>query len=124
MWVSITHTEPNISGGSYRCYDERRMCRGLKTLPDAGLYSQPPRTQPTAHQLKTALLKHGQEQGHSIDWENWRILSKDNRTYKVLIRESLEIQRRKPTLNRTTTSGPLIVFSVEISTPKPTVKLK
>ena len=55
----------------------------------------------TPHQQKSALFKHSQELGPSTDWKYWRILSKDRHTYKLLIRESLEIQRHQPTLTLT-----------------------
>jgi hypothetical protein len=39
-----------------------------------------------------------------------KILAKDNRPYRLLIRESLAIQQQQPEFNKTISSIPLIAF--------------
>ena len=74
--------------------------------------------------LKSALYKHQINANHTINWSEWKILSKDSNRYRLLIRESLQILQRKPSLNRTTCSIPLIVYPEGLQSPKPTVKLR
>ncbi len=64
------------------------------------------------------------DRNHTIDWKDWKILSKDNKHYRLLIRESLYIADYKPNLNRTTCSAPLIIYPEGIKTKKPKVKIK
>ncbi|CAF1262110.1 unnamed protein product, partial [Adineta ricciae] len=49
----------------------------------------------------SALHKHQTDTGHQLDWEIWKIISKDSHKYRLLVRESLAILKHKPTLNRT-----------------------
>ena len=48
---------------------------------------------------QSSVLKHAQETGHSIDWENWKILDRANRDQKLLLKEMLHIYKHKPELN-------------------------
>ena len=50
---------------------------------------------------KSAIHEHQKNTGHRIDWKNWRIIGKDQRRYRLLIRESLAIMEHEPDLNRT-----------------------
>ncbi|CAF1357575.1 unnamed protein product, partial [Didymodactylos carnosus] len=58
----------------------------------------------------SALEKHAHDSFHKIDWDNWRIVDRDNIEYRLLIKESLFILAFKPNLNGTVRSVPLIVF--------------
>ncbi|CAF1451867.1 unnamed protein product [Adineta steineri] len=62
----------------------------------------------------SALYKHQLNTGHHLNWEAWKILSKDSHKYRLLIRESLAILKHKPTLNRTVQSAPLIIYPTGI----------
>ncbi|CAF3892145.1 unnamed protein product, partial [Rotaria sp. Silwood1] len=73
---------------------------------------------------KSALYRHHTETNHTINWKEWKIISKDIRRYRLLVRESLHILQKKPILNRTTSSAPLIVYSEGLQISKPTVKIK
>ena len=68
--------------------------------------------------------KHELETGHEINWKDWKILTKDPVSYRLKVRESLLIGLNNPTLNRTTTSVPLVVFPEGIQPTKPKVKIK
>ena len=58
----------------------------------------------------SSLAEHEKNTGHRIDWENVRVLWRDNISYRLLIKESLVIQAHEPQLNRTTHSVPLLIF--------------
>lgn len=62
------------------------------------------------YQPNSALGRHVRILGHSIDFKNIRILTKDSRPYRLLLKESLEIRARNPALNNADTSVPLYVF--------------
>ncbi|CAF1943380.1 unnamed protein product [Rotaria magnacalcarata] len=72
----------------------------------------------------SALMKHAHEYQHQINWKETKILDKDTKPYRLLVRESLLIKQFQPILNRTVNSVPLIVFPEGIPTKKPTVKIK
>ena len=72
-------------------------------------------------QVKSALRRHEIDTGHEI---NWKILSKDKKHYRLLIRESLLIQNLPPILNKTVCSAPLIVYPEGLQSSKPKVKIK
>ena len=74
--------------------------------------------------MKSALYKHQIEKNHTINWNDWKIISKDCKKYRLLVRESLQILNKKPNLNRTVCSVPLIVYPEGIQTSKPTVKIR
>ena len=76
------------------------------------------------NQVKSALRRHEIDTGHEINWRNWKILSKDTKRYRLLVRESLLIQNRQPTLNKTVCSVPLIVYPEGLQPYKPRVKIK
>ncbi|CAF3914165.1 unnamed protein product [Rotaria sp. Silwood1] len=73
---------------------------------------------------KSALYKHHVEKNHLINWTEWEIISKDPNRYRLLVRESLHILQKKPTLNRMMHSTPLIVYPEGLQLSKPTVKIK
>jgi hypothetical protein len=62
------------------------------------------------YQPNSALGKHVKRTGHSIEFQNPLILNQDQRNYRLLSKESLEIRSKKPVLNGTDTSVPLYVF--------------
>lgn len=73
---------------------------------------------------KSAIYDHALETGHSIDWENWKLLSKDQKYYPLLVRESIQIARYQPSLNRTICSVPLVIYPDVTSIINPKVKMK
>ena len=50
----------------------------------------------------TAVGEHCKEHQHSLTWENVSVLAREDNTSRRKIREALEIQQEKPTLNRDT----------------------
>jgi hypothetical protein len=60
--------------------------------------------------ILSALSKHEKDTGHHINWKDFRVIWRDENSYRLLVKESLVIQAYKPELNRTTHSVPLIVF--------------
>ena len=58
----------------------------------------------------SALGKHVKNTGNSIDFQNVHIINQDQNSYRLLIKESIEIRARQPTLNGTDKSVPLYVF--------------
>lgn len=58
----------------------------------------------------SAVNRHAQETGHSIDWRNWIILSKDRNPHRLCVRESIAIAEFQPSLNVTVRSVPLLIF--------------
>ena len=58
----------------------------------------------------SSLAEHEKITGHHIDWQNVRVVWRDNIGYRLLIKESLVIRAHEPQLNRTTHSVPLLVF--------------
>ncbi|CAF2999044.1 unnamed protein product [Rotaria sp. Silwood2] len=60
--------------------------------------------------INSALADHQRETRHSIDWENYKILWRDNLPHRLLLKESLVIKAHQPALNRTTHSVPLLIF--------------
>ncbi|CAF5081582.1 unnamed protein product, partial [Rotaria sp. Silwood1] len=61
--------------------------------------------------LRSAIQRHIAQNKHKIDWHNWSILGRDKHPYRLLVKESLAIAENLPSLNQTTRSVPLIVFS-------------
>ncbi|CAF3688446.1 unnamed protein product [Rotaria sp. Silwood1] len=59
---------------------------------------------------KSAIYKHHTVTNHKINWKGWEIISKDIRRYRLLVRKSLHILQKKPFLNRTTSSAPLLIY--------------
>jgi hypothetical protein len=66
--------------------------------------------------ILSALCKHEKDTGHHINWKDFRVVWRDENTYRLLVKESLVIQAYKPELNRTTHSVPLIVFPDVLTT--------
>ncbi|CAF1659013.1 unnamed protein product [Adineta ricciae] len=98
--------------------------RSLKTknTHSLSLDSSPATAVPRKH--RSAIYEHQQQTNHSIDWSNWKIIDKDPHGFKLKIRESLAIQQHQPTLNRTMSSTPLIIFPEGLRITKPKVKIK
>ncbi|CAF4078830.1 unnamed protein product, partial [Rotaria sp. Silwood2] len=71
----------------------------------------------------SAVKQHEINNNHKIDWENFNIIAKDNKHYRLLVKESLLICKSEPTLNKTVCSVPLIIYP-EGLTNKPKVKIK
>ncbi|CAF2636559.1 unnamed protein product [Rotaria sp. Silwood2] len=72
---------------------------------DSGEDDDLPRTPYTS-----AIKRHMTCTKHKIDWKNWNILDKDKHPYRLLVKESLAINAKSPTLNLTTRSVPLVVY--------------
>ncbi|CAF3087254.1 unnamed protein product, partial [Rotaria sp. Silwood2] len=73
---------------------------------------------------QSAIYQHEVETGHSINWGNWKLLSKDYKLYRLLIRESIQISKLEPSLNRTVRSVPLVIYPDSSSLFKAKVKMK
>ncbi|CAF1933014.1 unnamed protein product, partial [Rotaria magnacalcarata] len=73
--------------------------------------------------MKSALYKHQMNMNHTINWSDWKIISKDCKKYRLLVRESLQILHKKQILNRTMCSVPLVVYPEGLQISKPTVKI-
>ena len=58
----------------------------------------------------SSIAEHEETTGHHMDWQNFRVVWRDNNVYCLLIEESLVIRAHEPRLNRTTHSVPLLVF--------------
>ncbi|CAF3954010.1 unnamed protein product [Rotaria sordida] len=58
----------------------------------------------------SAIKRHITSTKHKIDWHNWTILDKDKHPYRLLVKESLAINEKSPTLNLTTRSVPFVVY--------------
>ena len=61
---------------------------------------------------------------HKINWKNFNIIDSDRKRYQLLVKESLLLYNFKPTLNKTTSSVPVIIFPKALRTKKPIVKMK
>ncbi|CAF0809978.1 unnamed protein product [Rotaria sordida] len=73
---------------------------------------------------QSVIYQHEVETGHSIDWDNWKLLSNDQKFYRLLIRESIQISKLEPSLNRTVRSVPLVIYSDSSSLFKTKAKMK
>jgi len=71
----------------------------------------------------SAVKQHENNTNHTIDWTNFNIIARDNKNYQLLVKESLLINSQKPSLNKTTSSVPLIIFPEGLKI-KPQVKIK
>ena len=47
---------------------------------------------------------------HSVSYDDFRILTRENKTFLLELKESLFIMRDKPSLNRSITSAPLYLI--------------
>jgi 1-acyl-sn-glycerol-3-phosphate acyltransferase len=74
--------------------------------------------------IHSAVKQHENNNNHRIDWINCNIIARDNKNYQLLVKESLLINKLKPTLNKTTCSVPLIIFPEGLRTNKLKVKIK
>jgi len=72
----------------------------------------------------SSVKQHEINNNHKMDWINFDIVARDNKNYQLLIKESILINNLKPSLNRTTTSAPLIIYPEGLKTHKPKVKIK
>ncbi|CAF1345862.1 unnamed protein product [Adineta ricciae] len=81
-------------------------------------------TLPHNKSIQSAVKQHELSNNHHIDWTNFNILAKDNKNYQLLVKESLLINNLKPSLNRTMSSVPLIVFPEGLVSSKPKVKIR
>ena len=48
----------------------------------------------------SAIYKHQVTQRHLIDWDNPRILDREENTTKRKLKEAIQIKKRNPSLNR------------------------
>src|SRR4051812_22038618 len=53
-----------------------------------------------------ATHRHCQDTGHTIDYDNVKILDRANTYYKILLKEQLHIDKRKPKLSIQHNSSP------------------
>ena len=60
--------------------------------------------------ITSAIQRHIALTKHNIDWYNWKTLERDTHPYRLLVKESLTITQKAPSLNQTTRSVPLVVF--------------
>jgi hypothetical protein len=74
--------------------------------------------------IKSTIHDHVVETGHVIDWDNWKLLSKDRRYYQLLVRESIHISKHQPSLNKTICSVPLVIYPDISSIIRPKCKMK
>jgi hypothetical protein len=66
----------------------------------------------------SALSKYEKDTGHHINWKDFRVVWRNENSYRLPVKELLVIQAYKPELNRTTHSVPLIVFPDDLTTDK------
>ena len=59
----------------------------------------------------SSIAEHEETTGHHMDWKSFRIVSRDNNVYRLLIKDSLTIRAHEPRLNHTTHSESLLVFA-------------
>ena len=74
--------------------------------------------------FQSEIYQHEMKTGRSMNRSNWKLLSKDQKYHRLLVRESIQISKFEPSLNRTVRSVPLIVYSDSSSLLKPKVKMK
>jgi hypothetical protein len=79
---------------------------------------------PLSKTFKSTIHDDVVETGHVMDWDNWRLLSKDHKYYQLLVRESIQISKHQPSLNKTICSVPLIIYPDISSIIRPKVKMK
>ena len=58
----------------------------------------------------SSIAEHEETTGRHMDWQNFRIVWRDNKVYRLLIKDSLIIRAHEPWLNRSTHSVPPLVF--------------
>ncbi|CAF3164199.1 unnamed protein product [Rotaria sp. Silwood2] len=75
-------------------------------------------------ETNSAIKQHEIINNHIINWSDWKILTRDTKHYRLLIRESLSIVQYQPILNKTTCSVPLIIYPEGLQITKPKVKIK
>jgi hypothetical protein len=84
-----------------------------------------PELVPDQHkEIKSALHQHVNETNHKIDWKNFKIITKDIKHYRLLVRESLAITHHQPLLNKTVCSVPLVIYPEGLHLKRPKVKMK
>ena len=71
----------------------------------------------------SAIKQHELTTKHIINWNDWEILTKEKNHYRLSIKESLSITKYQPSLNKTSSSVPLIVYPEGLQS-KPKVKMK
>lgn len=65
-------------------------------------------------QTQSAVKQHENTYKHKIDWNNFRIVARNNKNYPLLVKESLLINNFEPSLNKTITSlSSISLVSVE-----------
>ena len=60
--------------------------------------------------VNTSMKSHWREKNHSITMDSFSILSRENNSFYLRIKESLLIKRDKPVLNSNIYSTPLMLF--------------
>ena len=54
----------------------------------------------TVTPILSAVAEHFSTTGHIIDWENTKVLDREDREYPRQVREAIYIKKKKPSLNR------------------------
>ncbi|CAF1658313.1 unnamed protein product, partial [Didymodactylos carnosus] len=52
-------------------------------------------------QKNSAIQEHERQTGHTVNWNDWKIIGKDLNRYRLSIRETLAIMKEQPELNKT-----------------------
>ena len=50
--------------------------------------------------VHTGFKEHSEKENHAIDWENVKVVDKDQQTIPRKIKEAIQIKRLKPSMNR------------------------
>ena len=64
----------------------------------------------TQNAITSAVKRHMSSTKHQFDWDNVSLLGGDKHPYRLLIKESLEIACKSPSLNQTIRSAPLVIY--------------
>ena len=67
-----------------------------------------------SHSSRSSILTHSTQTNHSISFHDLSILSSCNSPFELLIRESLLINKNKPSLNENITSVPLALMKTSL----------
>jgi len=116
--------DPTLTNRHLRRSDRNKNKPKINYFPKINIIEEEEQEKNIERLKKSALYKHHVEKNHLINWTEWEIISKDPNRYRLLVRESLHILQKKPTLNRTICSTPLIVYPEGLQSSKPTVKIK
>ena len=123
-WITSSVTVPSVECQQLRKSNRLRTKPRMNYCLDQKDCNDQSQVTNEKQLLRSALYKQQTNTNHRINWNAWKIISKDSNKYRLLVRESLQILHRKPSLNQTTCSVPLIVYPEGLQKSKPTVKIK